>query len=142
MKKTQFIKSVTGFTLIETMIIVTLVGVLAGLTIPAFAKYLQRQKVQGARNELVADIQYARSLAISRRTTFRIDFAADQYQIIQNGPDTVMRTKAAPDGLTFNSDANPNFYAWGLADPANMVINGCSQATNLTLTPNGTVTYD
>jgi Tfp pilus assembly protein FimT len=140
--KKQFTKSVAGFTLIETMIIVVLIGVLAGVTIPAFSKYLQRQKLQGARNELIADIQYARSLAISRRTTFRIAFADDQYQIIQTGPETIMRTKSAPDGVSFNSDADPSFYAWGLSDPANMVINGGCQNSNLTLAPNGTVTYD
>lgn len=124
----------------ETMIIVVILGMIVGVTIPAFSKYLQRQKLIGATNELVADIQYARSLAIARRTTFRIDFEDNRYQIIQNGIETIMRTKTAPTGVTFASDADPNFYAWGLADAANIVITGGCQNKNLTLSPNGTVT--
>ncbi|MCK5407292.1 MAG: GspH/FimT family pseudopilin, partial [Candidatus Krumholzibacteria bacterium] len=103
MLTSRFIRSSKGFTLIETMIVVAIIGVLAGLTIPAFASYMQRQKVIGARTELLADIQYARSLAIARRTTFQIDFEAGQYRILLPGPDTVIRTKLAPDGVTFNA---------------------------------------
>ncbi len=124
------------------MIIVVVIGILVGITIPAFSKYLQRQKLQGARAELIADIQYARSLAISRRTTFRMEFNENQYQIIRNGLDTVMRTKSAPDGVTYNSDADPNFYAWGLVDAANIIVNGGCQNSTLALAPNGTVTHD
>ena len=138
--KKSFISRTAGFTLMETMIIVVILGIIVGMTIPAFSKYLQRQKLDGAARELAADIMYARSLAISRRTTFRIEFSDDQYQIIQNGIDTIMRTKSAPSGVTFASDADPNFYAWGLADAANVVITGGCQNKNLTLAPNGAVT--
>jgi Tfp pilus assembly protein FimT len=142
MKRTGRIGANTGFTLTETMIIVAIIGVIAGLTIPSFMSYLQRQKVEGARNALMADIAYARSLAIARRTTFRIVFTAGAYTIIQPGPDTVMRTKAAPAGVTFATDANPNFYAHGLADAANIALTGSHSSSAITLLPNGTATHD
>jgi prepilin-type N-terminal cleavage/methylation domain-containing protein len=142
MSTLRFIRSSRGFTLIETMIIVAIIGVLAGLTIPAFANYIQRQKVIGARNELMADIQYARSLAIARRTTYQIDFEAGQYRLIIPGPDTVIRTKTAPDGVTFNADTDPNFYAWGLSDACNIAVSNFKRTSNVSLLPNGTVTYD
>jgi len=59
MSKLRFIQTSRGFTLIETMIIVAIIGVLAGLTIPGFSNYLHKQKVIGARNELMADLQSA-----------------------------------------------------------------------------------
>lgn len=138
----RFKRSSKGFTLIETMVLVAIVGVLAGLTIPAFSNYLQRQKVIGARNELLADFQYARSLAIARRTQFAIDFEPNQYQIILPGPDTVIRTKTAPDGVTFNADVDPVFYPWGLADACNVAVGNVAKTSNVNLLPNGSVTYD
>lgn len=131
-----------GFTLIETMVIVAILGVLAGLTIPSFARYLQRQKVIGARNELVADLQYARSLAIARRQIFQIDFEANRYDIIIPGPNTVIRTKTAPDGVTFNADADPNFFPWGMTDACNVAVDSHLANSNVSLLPNGTVNYD
>jgi Tfp pilus assembly protein FimT len=142
MRRTRRIRTNAGFTLVETMVIVAVIGILAGLTIPAFMNYLQRQKVQGARNELMADIAYARSLAIARRTTFRIVFTDNAYTIVQPGPDTVMRSKDAPAGVTFNADVNPNFYAHGLADAANIALTGSRSTSNVTLLPNGTATHD
>lgn len=135
-------RSSKGFTLIETMVIVALIGVLAGLTIPSFANYLQRQKVIGARAELMTDLQYARSIAIARRTTFRVDFQLDRYQIILPGPDDVIRTNAAPDGVTFTADGNPNFYPWGLSDACNIQVSNYKKTSIVSLLPNGTVTHD
>jgi Tfp pilus assembly protein FimT len=124
------------------MVIVAIIGVIAGLTIPPFASYLAKQKVIGARNELMADLQYARSIAIARRTTFRIEFEADNYQIILPGPDDVIRAKTAPDGVTFNSDADVNFYPWGLSDACNIQVNNFKLTSTVSLLPNGTVTHD
>ncbi|MDH3198981.1 MAG: GspH/FimT family pseudopilin [Candidatus Krumholzibacteria bacterium] len=142
MKRTGRIRANAGFTLTETMIIVVIIGVIAGLTIPSFMNYLQRQKVEGARNSLMADIAYARSLAIARRTTLRMVFTDDAYTIIEPGPDTVMRTKAAPAGVIFAADVNPNFYAHGLADAANIALTGARSSSAITLLPNGTATHD
>jgi len=142
MSTLRFIRSSKGFTLIETMVIVAIIGVLAGLTIPSFANYLARQKVIGARSELMADLQYARSLAIARRQTFRMDFTLDQYQLILPGPDEVIRQRTAPDGVSFNADANPNFYPWGLSDACNVQVSNFKKTSTVNLLPNGTVTYD
>jgi prepilin-type N-terminal cleavage/methylation domain-containing protein len=138
----KYIRSTWGFTLIEIMVVVSLLGLIAGLTIPSFAQYLQRQKVVGARNELMADIQYARSLAIARRQTFQIDFEQTQYDIIIPGPNTIIRTKTAPGGVQFNADTDPNFYPWGLSDACNVAVNSPLLTSNVTLLPNGTVDHD
>ena len=142
MSTLRFIRSSKGFTLIETMVIVAILGVLLGLTIPAFGNYIARQKVIGARTELMADLQYARSLAIARRTTFRIDFTASDYQLILPGPDDVIRQRTAPDGVTFNADTNPNFYPWGLSDACNIQVGNFKITSTVSLLPNGSVSHD
>lgn len=142
MSTLRFIRSSKAFTLIESMIIVAIIGVMAGLTIPAFANYLARQKVIGARSELMADLQYAQSIAIARRTTFRIEFEADKYRLILPGPDDIIRENEAPDGVTYNADVDPNFYPWGLSDACNIQVSNFKKTTTVSLLPNGTVSYD
>jgi len=143
MKRIRISKARSGFTLMETMIVVVVIGIIAGLTIPAFVGYFQRQKLIGVQRELMSDIAYARSLAIARRSTFRIDFNANNYQIVDpNNGNQIMRQRQMPDGIILNADANPNFYAHGLADAANIIIDGSWDDNNVQLLPNGMTTHD
>jgi type IV fimbrial biogenesis protein FimT len=143
MKRKRTTQAREGFTLMETMIIVVIIGIIAGLTIPAFMGYFQRQKLIGVQRELMSDIAFARSLAIARRSTFRIDFNANNYQVVDPGNgDQIMRQRQMPDGIILNADTNPNFYAHGLADAATIVIDGSWDDNNVQLLPNGTATHD
>jgi type IV fimbrial biogenesis protein FimT len=56
----------SGFTLIELMIVVALTAVILGLAAPAFRDYLLMQRLRSAQAQLVTDLNYARSEAISR----------------------------------------------------------------------------
>jgi len=47
-----------------------------------------------------------------------------------------------PDGIILNADGNPSFYAHGLADAANIIIDGSWDDNNVQLLPNGTATHD
>jgi len=55
-----------GFTLIEMMVVVALAAVLLVLAAPNFIATLAKNRFEGVVNEMVTDMQYARSEAVSR----------------------------------------------------------------------------
>lgn len=62
-----------GFTLIELVVIIAIIGVLAVFSIPTFISFVQAQRTQGAARELVAMLNQARHLAITRNTSFSVE---------------------------------------------------------------------
>jgi Tfp pilus assembly protein FimT len=62
-----------GFSLIEIVVIMAVIGAIALLTIPMFVTFTQAQRTQGAARQLVALLNQARQLAITRNTFFSVE---------------------------------------------------------------------
>jgi type IV fimbrial biogenesis protein FimT len=70
-----------GFTTIELMIVLTIAAVLIAFAAPSFADFLSKRRVDGVMAELVTDLHYARSEAVSRNAPVRITFGPRCYVI-------------------------------------------------------------
>jgi len=70
-----------GFTTIELMIVVAITAVLIASAAPSFVDFLSKRRVDGVMAELVTDLHYARSEAVSRNATVRITFGPRCYVI-------------------------------------------------------------
>ncbi len=130
-----------GYTLTEIMVVVAVIGIMTAIAVPAFSGYLKRTRLDGARNQMIADIYYARSLAISNRRTFSMQFQPDSYSIVDTSDGSVVRTITAPSGVAFAADVNPNFYAWGLSDAANITMSGNAGTKGVSVLPTGSVEH-
>lgn len=66
-----------AFTLLELMIVVVLVAIVLTLAAPSFFDFIRVQRLKGVNAQLVTDLQYARSEAVSRGIYLRVVFGAD-----------------------------------------------------------------
>jgi type IV fimbrial biogenesis protein FimT len=62
----------SGFTLIELMIAVAVLGVLVAVGIPSFSKLIAENRMAGVTNEFTASLQLARSEAVRRGGTVSV----------------------------------------------------------------------
>lgn len=68
MKRSSF-RPIQGFTLIEMLVVVALLGIFLAMAAPNFASLIRSNRVQAAADELAGVLQYARGEAITRGVT-------------------------------------------------------------------------
>jgi prepilin-type N-terminal cleavage/methylation domain-containing protein len=78
-------RSDRGFTLIEVMVVVALIGILAAIGLPVLTESTNRNAVWTASEQIGSQIRQARLKAITRNQPFRVTFdcpVAGQYRVL------------------------------------------------------------
>jgi type IV fimbrial biogenesis protein FimT len=92
-----------GFTLIETMVVVSILAILATLAAPSFRELLAAQRVKNAASDLLADMMLARSEAIRRNrpvTISAINSSWDNGWSVVEGTETIKQRNLASSLVT------------------------------------------
>lgn len=66
-----------GFTLMEVIIVVAMIGILAAMSLPSLASWLQDARYRETAREMFTMVQQARALSISRNLEYRVRFELD-----------------------------------------------------------------
>jgi prepilin-type N-terminal cleavage/methylation domain-containing protein len=118
-----------GFTLIELMITMVILGILLGLAIPGFSSWLPRYRLRGAARDVFSNLQLAKMTAVKDRARCGVlfDVTNGKYRVVSAGPN---RTFGDADDVTLKT---VDFAEYGSA-----VGYGHGTASQTATTPAGT----
>lgn len=124
-----------GFTLIEVMVIVTIIGILAAVAAPSLSESMARRRVEGVANELQADLQYAKTQAVSVNSSVQLITTASGYTVGTTATPALFKTIALETSYTLTSGVTVSFepYRSFPAAAASITVSNSGTIAQLTV---------
>ncbi len=117
-----------GFSLTELMVIIGIIGIIAGIAMPNLIGWLPKYRMGSAAREILGTFEFARLTAVKRNVAplVTLDYANDLVRITVGA--TTVRTIRMPAGIDLKEPASPslgasfNFNGQGMADKSGEVL--------------------
>ena len=98
-----------GFTLIETLVVVTVLAVMMAVGLPSFTDFMRNQRVKNASFDLLSTLVLARSEAISRNAAVTVAQTGGNWTngwTVTDAGGTVIRSQEAISNITITGPAS------------------------------------
>jgi type IV fimbrial biogenesis protein FimT len=117
-----------GFSLTELMVIIGIMGIMAGIAMPNLIGWLPKYRMGSAAREILGTLEFARLTAVKRNvaTLVTLDYTNDLVRVTVGA--TTVRTIRMPAGIDLKEPASPslgasfNFNGQGMADKSGEVL--------------------
>lgn len=135
----QILPGRRGFTLVEMMMVMLLIGIVATVATPPMFRFLQSSRLQTNVDQLAADLQYARSASIANGQILQFTGNLDGYVLTDPADGRVLKQHEFSGGLELAAVQNTFFFPWGMADATTFTVNGSGQSRQINVLPTGMV---
>ena len=141
-------KNGAGFTLIELSIVISIIALIALITIPMLANYQRTAKLRNEARLFATNLRYAQQLAITEQNIYSVKLftTTNSYQIINEGTNSVIKDVTLDSAVTIgeiNSLTNDTiqFNPTGAAVETGdvVLINTKNQTSTIEIKPSGYV---
>lgn len=129
-----------GFTLIEILLVLTIVVILAGGVVASLSFYQPYLKLRGVARDLITDLRYAQQLAVTEQINHSVKFFPTQkkYQIIQEGPVLLLSERILPEEVSFGNiigftDNKVVFNPYGASGEAGSIVLQNTEGKTMTI---------
>lgn len=128
-----------GFSLVEIMVVVLMIGILATISGPPMFSYLRSNQMQTQLDRLVGDLQYARAVSISTGEAHRFSCTANDYSVTNLVSGNVAKNVTLDHGAVFDGVMQADFYPWGMSEDLVFELSLNDMDREITLLPTGMV---
>jgi type IV fimbrial biogenesis protein FimT len=126
-----------GFTLVELMVIIGVIGLIAAIGVPTFNGYLRANILDTTADRVASDMALARTLSVSQGQVFQFIGTAAGYQIIDSSDASIIRDRTFEGTVQLDADYTVNFYPWGAADTSTLTLDTGAEARRVLVLPTG-----
>lgn len=115
-----------GFTLVETLVTLSIFGLLAMAAVPVFHDYLANSKLREGGNAVLSEALWAQAEAVKRNRQVRMTVLAGSatIRLVDMQDNVELRVRRMPDGLSAGgNDASVTFGASGRPVPFGTAVN-------------------
>lgn len=96
-----------GFTLIEVMLVIAIIGILAIVTIPKYQALIEQIHLDATAQSVVGRLEYAKQLAMDQRKTIYVAFNNKTIQVLDQNFQPIGDPQLFDLGVSFNQGNSP-----------------------------------
>ena len=135
--------STSGFTLLESMLNLAVLGILLVIAVPDFFPMLQRQRFENSASEIRALLEETQSLALTSQVSHRVGFDANEHSLLitrkHSGSYAILQKRPVEEEMTLEATRWPSFGPFGFAQSGTILLDSPEFQTSIVVSSVGRI---